>query len=51
MAKSFKNLIDKMSKERTEKIEDRAQEILLGIALQELRKIRKLTQKQLLIFI
>jgi len=30
MAKSFKNLIDKMSKERREKIEERAQEILMG---------------------
>ena len=47
MAKSFKNLIDKMSKKRREKIEERAQEILLGIALQELRKMRKLTQQQL----
>jgi len=36
-----------MSKERREKIEERAQEILLGMALQELRKKRKLTQKQL----
>lgn len=36
-----------MSKKRREKIEERAQEILLGIALQELRKMRKLTQQQL----
>ena len=47
MAKSFKNLINKMPKERREKIEERAQEILLGMALQELRKRRKLSQKQL----
>jgi transcriptional regulator with XRE-family HTH domain len=47
MAKSFKNLINKMPKERREKIEERAQEILLGMALQELRKKRKLSQKQL----
>ena len=36
-----------MPKERREKIEERAQEILLGMALQELRKMRKLSQKQL----
>jgi len=47
MAKSFKNLINKMPRERREKIEERAQEILLGMALQELRKRRKLSQKQL----
>ena len=47
MAKSFKNLINKMPKERREKIEARAHEILLGMALKELRKRRKLSQKQL----
>jgi len=36
-----------MPRERREKIEERAQEILLGMALQELRKRRKLSQKQL----
>ena len=36
-----------MPKERRKKIEKRAQEILLGMALQELRKRRKLSQKQL----
>ena len=36
-----------MPKERREKIEERAQEILLGMGLQEPRKMRKLTQKQL----
>ena len=36
-----------MPKERREKIEKRAQKIVLGMALQELRKRRKLSQKQL----
>jgi transcriptional regulator with XRE-family HTH domain len=47
MAKPFKNLIDKMSQERHERIEDRAQGILLEMALQELRQSRQLTQQQL----
>lgn len=47
MAKPFKNLIDKMPQERREKIEDRAQGILLEMALQELRQSRQLTQRQL----
>ena len=36
-----------MPKERRERIEDRAQEILIGMALQELRQTRQLTQQQL----
>ena len=47
MSKPFKNLLDKMPKERRERIEDRAQEILIGMALQELRQTRHLTQQQL----
>ena len=47
MAKPFRNLMDKMPKERRERIEDRAQGILMGMALQELRQARKLTQQQL----
>jgi len=47
MAKSFKELKEKMSPQRREKIEDRAQAILIGMALQELRQTRHLTQQQL----
>ncbi len=47
MAKSFKKLKDNMSPERREKIEERAQEILIGMALQELRQTRHLTQQEL----
>lgn len=35
MAKPFKNLMDRMSPERRERIEEQAEEILLEIALQE----------------
>jgi transcriptional regulator with XRE-family HTH domain len=47
MAKSFKELKEKMSSERREKIEDRAQAMLIGMALQELRQARQLTQQDL----
>jgi transcriptional regulator with XRE-family HTH domain len=47
MAKSFKELKEKMSPERREKIEDRAQAMLIGMALQELRQARQLTQQEL----
>lgn len=47
MAKSFKELKDKMSPERREDIDNQAQTILLGIALQELRQARHLTQQEL----
>ncbi len=47
MAKPFKKLKDNMSPERREKIEERAQEILIGMALQELRQTRHLTQQEL----
>lgn len=47
MAKSFKDLKAKMSPQRREKIEDRAQAILISMALQELRQTRQLTQQEL----
>lgn len=47
MAKSFKDLKDKMSPERRENIENRAQAILFNMALQELRRNRHLTQQEL----
>ncbi len=47
MAKQFNNLMDKMSPERRQKVEDRAQALLLEMALQELRQTRGLTQQQL----
>jgi len=47
MAKPFKNLMEKMSQERRERIEDRAQDILIGMALQELRQKLQMTQQQL----
>jgi transcriptional regulator with XRE-family HTH domain len=47
MAKPFKNLKDEMSSERRSAIEDRAQAILMQMALQELRQARHLTQQEL----
>jgi transcriptional regulator with XRE-family HTH domain len=47
MTRSFKELKEKMSSERREKIEDRAQAMLIGMALQELRQARQLTQQDL----
>ncbi len=47
MAKSFDVLINRMEPERRDRIEERAQEMLLELALQELRKARRLTQQQL----
>ena len=47
MAKSFRELKEKMSPERREKIEDRAEAILISMALQELRQTRHLTQQEL----
>jgi transcriptional regulator with XRE-family HTH domain len=47
MAKPFKNLMDNLSPERRERIEDRAQALLIEMALQELRQARHLTQQQL----
>lgn len=47
MAKSFDELKKKMSPQRREQIEDRAQALLIGMALQELRQTRHLTQQDL----
>jgi transcriptional regulator with XRE-family HTH domain len=47
MAKSFNELKGKMSPQRREEIEDRAQAILISMALQELRQTRQLTQQDL----
>ena len=47
MAKSFKELKNKMSPERQEAVDNQAQAILIGMALQELRQTRHLTQQEL----
>lgn len=47
MAKAFKELKEKMSTERREKIEERAHALLISMALQELRQTRHLTQQEL----
>ena len=47
MAKSFKELKNKMSPERQENVDNQAQTILIGMALQELRQTRHLTQQEL----
>jgi len=46
MAKPFKNLMDRMPKERRERIEEEAEAILLEMALQEWRQTRDLTPPQ-----
>jgi transcriptional regulator with XRE-family HTH domain len=47
MAKSFKNLREKMTPERRERVEARARETLREINLRELRQAFALTQQQL----
>jgi DNA-binding Xre family transcriptional regulator len=47
MARSFDELKEKMSPEQRERVEERAQALLLGMALQELRQTRHLTQQEL----
>ena len=47
MANSFKELKEEMSPERRDKIETRAQALLINMALQELRQTRNLTQQDL----
>ena len=47
MTKPFKELKEQMSPERRERIEARAQAILISMALQELRHARHLTQQEL----
>ena len=46
MAKSFRTLRDKMAPERRTQNEQRATEMLVELALQELRKSHHLTQEQ-----
>jgi transcriptional regulator with XRE-family HTH domain len=47
MARSFNELKEKMSPERRQKVEERAQAVLIGMALQEMRQARGLTQQDL----
>jgi len=47
MAKSFGSLLEKMSPERRERVEEHAQRMLLDMALQEIRQNRHVTQQQL----
>ncbi len=47
MAKSFKDLLDRLPPDRLENIENRSQGMLLEMALQEIRQNRQLTQQQL----
>ena len=47
MAKSFKTLLDEMSQKRQTRIEERTQDLLIEIALPELRQARNPTQEQL----
>lgn len=46
MAKSFQTLRDKMSPERQARVKERTNEMLVEIALQDLRKSLDLTQEQ-----
>jgi transcriptional regulator with XRE-family HTH domain len=47
MAKKFSNLVAKMPPERRVRAQERAQETLTDMALQELRRARELSQAQL----
>ena len=47
MAKSFKTLLEQMPPERRERIADRTQDLLIELALRELRQARNLSQQQL----
>jgi transcriptional regulator with XRE-family HTH domain len=47
MARNFNDLITEMSPERQQRIRDRTDVLLLQIALQDLRKGRNFTQKQM----
>jgi len=47
MAKSFSNLLQALPQERREHVEERAQAMLLEMALKDLRQKRHLTQQQL----
>ncbi len=47
MARKFGDLLDRMPKQRRERIRDRAEAILIEMALQDLRRSRSLTQEDL----
>ena len=47
MTRPFNELMDEMSPQRREKIENQARDILLSMAIQELRQSRQLTQQEL----
>lgn len=47
MAKSFNTLLETVPPNRRQQIEEHVEELLLAMALQELRKKRHLTQQQL----
>lgn len=47
MAKSFNQLLKALPQERRDRIEERAQAMLIEMALQDLRQKRHLTQQQL----
>jgi transcriptional regulator with XRE-family HTH domain len=47
MAQPFKTLLEQMPPERRERIAERTQDLLIELALRELRQARNLTQQQL----
>ena len=47
MAKKFRNLLDRMPTQRRGRIRDRAEAMLIDMALQDLRRSRSLTQEGL----
>lgn len=47
MAKAFKNLIKDISPERLTRIEERVEQMLLEMALQEIRQHRQMTQTEM----
>lgn len=46
MAKKFRSLLDKMPEERRQRIEERTNQLMAEMPLQELRKALQLTQQQ-----
>ena len=47
MARKFRDLLDRMPKQRRGRIRDRAEAMLIDMALQDLRRSRSLTQEDL----
>ncbi len=47
MAKKFRTLLEKMPRERQDRVRDRANAFLIEMALQDLRQSRNLTQQDL----